>query len=443
MAGGARPVVIGAGWSGLACAVTLAQGGAPPIVLDAGLHPGGRARLVRHELAGAHLDLDNGQHLLLGAYESTLAIMRAVGVEPRHVLWSMPFELAYPDGWRLSAVRAPSPWHLLLGLARASRIPANERFALAAWVAGRELTRWSAAPDATATQVLRGHPASLVRRLWRPLCLAALNAEPEAASGQMFLRVLADSLGAGERASRMLLARVHLSALFPEPAVRWLRMRGADLRLGSPALALHCAGGGYEISSRPAPVQGTQVVLALAPDRAAALLQGLGASAASASQALGAIPMAPISTTFVRYGATTRLPRPCLALLDDAQAGAHGQWVFDRGALDPSLAGVLAVVVSGRGAHLDLPREELERRIVAQLQAGLGLGPPSGVVTFVDKHATIVPSPALVRPAMRAGPPGLYLAADSVDSPYPSTIEGSVRSGIRAARAVLQDLRAA
>jgi hydroxysqualene dehydroxylase len=437
----ARPVVVGAGWSGLACAVTLVQGGLAPVVLDAGLHPGGRARVVAHQLGGTRLELDNGQHLLLGAYEATLAMMRAVGADPARLLHETPFAIAYPDGWRLSAARAPAPLHLLLGLVGAQGVSTRDRLALAGWVARQQLGHWSAATGASAADVLCGHPAGLVRRLWRPLCLAALNVELEAASGQIFLRVLADSLGAGERASRMLLARTHLSALFPDPAIGWLAGHGAELHLGSPALALRQGGSGYEVHSRPADFSASHVVLALPPERAADLLEGLGEPARCATSLLRAIEQAPICTSFLRYAPGTRLQRPYFALLDDASSGAFGQWIFDRGAIDPALDGVLAVVISGRGAHLALPRDEVERRIVAQVRSTFGFGAPEGVVTFVDKHATIIPSPGLSRPATRIEAPGIYLAGDAADSPYPSTIEGSVRSGIRAAWALLEDLR--
>ena len=101
-------VVIGAGWSGLACAIELVRRGRPPIVLDAAPQAGGRARAVGHTWndATAHA-LDNGQHLLLGAYAQTLALMSTVGVDADRALQRLGFALAYPDGWRLGAANRP------------------------------------------------------------------------------------------------------------------------------------------------------------------------------------------------------------------------------------------------------------------------------------------------------------------------------------------------
>ena len=104
-----RVAVIGAGWSGLACALELTAGGLPVTLFDAAPQPGGRARAVDVTLADRRFTLDNGQHLLIGAYGETLRLLRAAGVEPDDVLLRMPFELRYPDGFLLRARRLPAP----------------------------------------------------------------------------------------------------------------------------------------------------------------------------------------------------------------------------------------------------------------------------------------------------------------------------------------------
>jgi hypothetical protein len=138
-----------------------------------------------------------------------------------------------------------------------------------------------------------------------------------------------------------------------------------------------------------------------------------------------------------------RLRRPFHPLLDDARRAHYAQWVFDRGACEPAMAGVLSAVVSGAGPHQELSRGALGQRIAAQLAATLNLPLALDHYTIVEKHATIVPAPGLQRPAMRLPLPGIYLAGDAADSPYPSTLEGSVRAGRAAARAIAADLERA
>jgi squalene-associated FAD-dependent desaturase len=430
-----RPVVIGAGWSGLACAVQLVQLGHRPIVLDAAPGAGGRARGLEHDLGGVRVRIDNGQHLLLGACRETLQTLRAVGIDSARAFARLPFALAYPDGWRLGVAPAPAPWHLALGLAAARRVSWAQRWSLARWMLRQRRAGWRVAHDAPAAELFAGESPDLVRRLWRPLCLAALNVELPQASARILLNVLRDSLGADAAALQILLPRTDLSTLFPDAAVRWLRERGAQVRLRTTVLALHPdeAGTACRVQLRDERLPAGPVVLAVPPQRAAALLGDVDARAAGLLRALHS---APICTTYLRYAPGTRLPRPFCLLPDAPVQGLHGQCVFDRGAFDLGLDGVLSVVVSGAGAHMDLPREALGRRVARQLAECFGLPDPRDHVTFREKEATLVPSPALERPGAELALPGLYLAGDAVESPYPSTIEGSVRSGRRVAQAI-------
>jgi hypothetical protein len=295
------------------------------------------------------------------------------------------------------------------------------------------------AADHPASELFAALPPDLVRRLWRPLCLAALNVELEQASARVLLAVLRDSLGAAAGASELLLPRTDLSALLPDAALRWLAARGAELRLHTPVLGLDFPAGAPappRLRLRDGQLRASAVVLALPPARAAALLAGGPPALAGCADELRRVAAAPICTTFLRYAPSTRLARPFFALLDEPARGHYGQWIFDRGALDPRLAGVMAVIVSGAGAHMELGREALGERIAGQLASCLGLGTPLDHYTLADRQATLVPAPGLERPGVALPAPGLYLAGDAARSPYPSTIEGSVRSGLLAAQAI-------
>jgi squalene-associated FAD-dependent desaturase len=421
--------------------VQLVRQGHKPLVLDAAPCAGGRARGLAHELGGARLCLDNGQHLLLGAYRDTLAVLSEVGVAQATTLVPMSFAVQYPDGWRLAAVRAPAPWHLGLGLLRAQRLPWGQRLALARWTRRQQQSGWRIAADLPADRLFAGEPRELVRRLWRPLCLAALNVELEQASARILLNVLGDSLGAGAAASELRLPRTDLSTLFPDAAVSWLRARGAQVQLHTPALGLHFGGAAPRgaapaVQTRDGLLAASAVVLAVPPERCVSLLAEAPPSAWASLAQLRRLRTAPICTSYLRYSPLTRLARPYFALLDDPARGRYGQWVFDRGALDPSLAGVLSVVVSGAGDHMELSRRSLGLRLAQQLTDCFGLPAPLDEFTLMEKHATLVPGPDLERPDTALPVAGVYLASDAAQSPYPSTIEGSVRSGLAAAQAI-------
>ncbi len=108
--------VIGAGWAGCAAAAELAANGVAVTLLEASDELGGRARRLPLELAGHWHVLDNGQHLLLGAYTETAALLERLNVALDAVVERRPFEMRYPDGFRLQAARLPAPWHLAAAL---------------------------------------------------------------------------------------------------------------------------------------------------------------------------------------------------------------------------------------------------------------------------------------------------------------------------------------
>jgi predicted NAD/FAD-dependent oxidoreductase len=140
----------------------------------------------------------------------------------------------------------------------------------------------------------------------------------------------------------------------------------------------------------------------------------------------------PIYTCYLQYPAGVSLPSPMLGF-----TGGVIQWAFDRGALS-NHRGLIAAVVSARGAHQDLSQDAFGAAVHAELQAHLGVLPqPQWQRVIAEKRATYSCTPGLARPQQHTAMPGLLLAGDYVDGPYPATLETAVRSGIAAARSVV------
>jgi squalene-associated FAD-dependent desaturase len=435
-----RVAVIGGGWAGCAAAIALEDAGQDVTLIEAARTLGGRARAVEaHGRA-----LDNGQHILLGAYGATLDLLRKVGIDPRQALLRLPLQMRYPPASGLmdfTAPRLPAPLHMLVALLRARGLERADRLALARFTTSARWMDWQLHQDCSVAELLDRFDQTerLVRLMWRPLCLAALNTGIERASARVFLAVLRDSLGAKRAASDMLLPRLPLDALFPEAARRRIEAGGGRVLTGTRAEGITQEDGRWRIATSatgPAAESYDGVVLATAPWQAAALLRALPGLDSVAAE-LEAFEYEPISTVYLQYAPGTRLPQPFCALLDDPENGDWGQFVFDRGQLDAAQDGLLAVVISGASGAANLERDALAGLTSGQLARAFGveaLARPHWQQVITEKRATFACTPGLARPANTTPLPGLVLAGDYTASDYPATLETAARSGLAAAK---------
>jgi squalene-associated FAD-dependent desaturase len=402
-----RVAIVGAGYAGMAAAVVLARQNVPVTVFESGPVPGGRARRIVSE----GIALDNGQHILAGAYGELFRLMHAVGV-PQSALLRMPLEIRYARGFALRRLWLPGPAGLLGGLLGARGVPWRERLDAVGFISAMRRRRFLLDVDVSVAQLLAEHRQSgrIGHFLWRPLCVSALNTPPELASAKVFLAVLRDTLGGEAEASDLLLPRVDLSQLFPEPAAEFVRQHGGEVRLKETVRDL----GALRAAFRA-------LIVAVGPHQLKMLLPETPEYSYQ-----------PIYTCYLQYGAAPRLPVPMLGLADGVV-----QWVFDRGSLLGE-KGRLACVISAQGEHQQMGSEELAERCHRELAAVLPrLGRPEWSRVIAEKRATIASS--IGRPQAPLEPlPGVYLAGDYTDPEYPPTLEAAVRSGVRAAAEVLK-----
>jgi squalene-associated FAD-dependent desaturase len=405
-----RIAVVGAGYAGMAAAVSLAERGIAVTVFESAAVPGGRARRISSQ----GRELDNGQHILIGAYSELFGIMRRVGV-PSEAVLRLPLEVKYAADFEFRSLWFPPPLGLLAGLLLAKGIPFSERIGAVRFMRFLKQIGFHLSSDVTVKQLLEAHQQNgrIGHYLWGPLCVSALNTPVAQASANVFLAVLRNTLAGAAHASDLLLPRVDLSRLFPEPAVEFVRKNGGEVRLRSTVEHLQ------ELRGFDA------AIIAVGPHQLKTLLPDVAPEYS----------YQPIYTCYLQYGEQVKLGFPMLGMADGLV-----QWVFDRGALLGE-RGRLACVISAQGDHQQMTLDELCERCHRELsQAIPGLGKPVWSRAIAEKRATIACIPNLPRPPLEVH--GCFLAGDYTDPEYPPTLEAAVRSGIRAARRVQEGFHA-
>ena len=410
----------------------------------------------------------NGQHILIGAYRHTLALLRKLGIDPAEAFERTPLHLIGADGLRLKASRQPAPWHLVAMILTARGVGIDERWSIATFMLRAKRSGWTLSEDCPVSTLLDAwhQSPSLTRKVWAPLCIAALNTPVEIASAQVFLNVLRDSLGAAARDSDLLLPRVDLGGLLPDRARIFLERRTAarsSVRLAERIQNLLVDDAGVALASGTATAVGEPqrfdaAVVATPPNEAARLVAPMALRDDRYRPFIAtcdAFRHQPIVTVYLLYREPPRWPSRMLLLAAAPHVDHFGQWAFDRsdrldGArrrTDPAAAlGLVAVVISAEGVHRDLEGPALIAAVARQMATECGQpSQPLDARIITEKRATFACSPALTRPDVDLPHPRLVVAGDYVaeadpTTHYPATLEAAVIGGRRAADRLLATL---
>ncbi|MBU6194020.1 MAG: hydroxysqualene dehydroxylase HpnE [Burkholderiales bacterium] len=428
-----RVGVVGAGWAGLAAAVALADQGWQVVLWEMAPTPGGRGRSgIEQALPdGPVLELDAGQHILIGAYRESLGLMQRLGVDVQAAFWRGPLQLLDPKGQGLKLPSGPPVLAFVRALAGHSHWPWGARLRLLRLLARWHQRGFTCEPGLTVAQLCAALPPVVMNELIEPLCVAALNTPAQGADAQVFLRVLADGLFAGPGGSDLLIPRWPLRGVLPTPALAHLEEGGAQLHLADRVQALEPLGQGRWRVQAKATHELDRLLLATTAPEAARLLAPWDPHWAQAAQALR---FEPIVTTWV-HAPGVRLPSPMVRLND-----GPAQFAFDLQAVGLPWPGGLSLVSSDAGPALQAGLPAVEQAVLQQALRLPGADPTTAraVRSIAERRATFVCAPGLQRPAPQAAAAhgGLWVAGDYIAGPYPSTLEGAVRSGVAAAQQI-------
>jgi hydroxysqualene dehydroxylase len=439
-------LIIGGGLAGLAAGVALAEAGCRVRLLEQKPYLGGRARSFRHAATGSVVD--NGQHLFMGCYHSTLKFFNSIGTA-QTVTFDSQLRVRFLDADRklteLCCPALPSPWHLLAGVFLSNSFTFGEKMDFLRM--GKALrTAKGAANKATFLDHLTvdewlsslGQRESLRRNFWDLLCIAAMNEDPQITSALLFDRVLRLALFNSPLDSRLGIPRTGLSDCYTGAAARAISNRGGSVELGRDVRALQVSNGECRgVRLADGTTIEAQTLLSAVPWHVLPRL--LPAETVNSepvfSRTLNLRP-APIISLYLWFD------RPVTDLEFAGLRGTTVQWLFNKGKILGTDENYVSLVLSGAHDHVARPKEELRDIALQELRSLLpGMRDARLTHSLVIKERFATFSPCVGVDAFR--PPavtpvrGLYLAGDWTDTGLPATIEGAVQSGYTAAEAIL------
>jgi len=437
-------IIIGGGFAGLTAGVALAEAGKRVCLLEQKPYLGGRARSFRDPTTGSVVD--NGQHLFIGCYHSTVRFLKTLGTLDR-LQFQPRLAVSFLDRdgrlTRLDCPDWPSPWHLLLGVLRSASFSFKQKLEVLRLGRDIRVAGQNSAPSAgeSVTEWLgrRGQSEGLQRNFWDLLCIAAMNEDPRIASAQLFERVLRLALFSSAADSRLGIARVGLSECYTAAAAAFIEARGGRVQTGCGVKQTQIVDGacrGIELAGGEK-IEGASVISAVPWHHLAVMLPGDLLRTEPFFAAAVALRPAPIISINLWFDAP---------ITDLEFAGLRGtiiQWLFNKSRILGASDHYVSLVLSGAHEHLSRSKEELlaiALRELGEMLPAVRKAKLLHSLVIKERFATFSPNPQAesIRPPARTPVRGLYLAGDWTATGLPATIEGAVQSGYTAARELLK-----
>lgn len=423
-----RAFVLGGGVAGIAAAFGLRDRGLAVTLLESRRWLGGRAFSSRDAVTG--WTLDNGPHVLLGCYRAMRTLLRRIGSEDRFRQdrrLSMVSRDANGKVARLSLSGLPVPLAMPAALLRLPLSFGARLRALRGMVASVRgaPADWSLA-DWFARRGQHGEPDAW---LWRPLCRAIMNVEPELASARDFLATLRIAFSGSAAAAAFWVPLRPWGEIVGEPAQRALVAAGVDVRCGARVVDLVTDGARVTAIALGT---GERIDLGTADVVVSALPWFVVKDLVPALAGLGAMRSSPIVSVYVETAANAA-PLPDEGAVVSLVHGDPFHFVLRTPGADPRR---FAMLSGGNRVFDGMAVDAIAAAARAQLERHyLGWRLDDGAIVRVRKeqHATFVAAPGgdalRVDPKQAVGGLGnLFCCGDWTQTGLPATLEGAVRS---------------
>jgi hydroxysqualene dehydroxylase len=438
-------IIIGGGCAGFAAATALVEAGARVLVVEARPGLGGRATAFTDPATGERVD--NGQHILMGCYTETLALLDRIGAADR-VRWQTGLKLTMIDRAGHQSVLAlpalPSPMHFLAGVLAWDALSWSERFSVmkvGSLIKEAKSSHLTNGTRETVRQWLlrNGQAPRLCELFWEPLALAALNQSIDQAEASNFMRVLVRVLGPDPAAAALVLPAVPLDEMYAEPARAWLVSRGSEVRVNTPARVAIDGQRVRGVRVRDEMIEAPLVISTVPWHSFHALFDAVPAGLEQTVANATALASLPIVTVNLWFDSAV-MQEPLVGL-----PGRNFQWIFDRRAIVGGDASHLSMISSGAETIVAQTNEALTAMALGEVRAALPAARSATLrksLAVREKRSTFSLAPdAPPRPGTQTSIDGFLLAGDWIETGLPATIESAVMSGHVAAKYATETLR--
>ncbi len=442
-----KVIIIGGGFAGLSAAVELSSAGFSVTLIEQRRFLGGRAYSFFDKNTG--LELDNGQHILMGCYENTFRFLEKIGaINKLYFQKNLCVDFLDTTGntYRLDCLPLPAPFHILSGILRFKAISLSERIRMLNMAKGVMFgNATNSSHDLTITEWLKklrqGEKAR--ETLWDIITLATMNEHPDNSSAAIFRSVMKKAFFSHRGNSRIVLPVVPLSRLFAEDAETYIRKNGGSIEKGiavSTLLTSSNSVSGVKLKDGRV-LHGDYYISAVPYYSVQRLLAGTKGTEFNSIPFVPAVPElqpSPIISIHLLFN------KPLTEQTFVALLNSPIQWVFNKEKMfrDTAYRGLLSLVISGAHEYIDVPSEKLVEMALRELKKVFPDTSSAGLLyckVIKERHATFSPQPGVdkYRPSQQSSINNLFLAGDWTDTGLPATIEGAVLSGHKCAQAIV------
>lgn len=415
--------VVGGGLAGLSAALELKDAGWHVELFERSRLLGGRA--TSFEVDG-HV-VDNGQHVYLACCTEFIRFVQRAGKADALHLQDRFDVVVYSKGGERADLRAadlPAPFHLLASFAGYKHLPLRGKMEIARALVSLRMNPRSAREDLSFAQwlAMHGQGAQTIRSFWEPFMVPALNAPLERMNAAEAAFVISTAFLHDRGAARFGYTTVPLAQIMESAAARLDKVYRS-----SAVFVMEADPHGIALRTTEDELRFDAAVLAV-PPRALAKL--LGEPSRFGVPPLDVYEPFAIMDVHLWYEAQQEVDFEFAAILDSPV-----QWVFKKG------EGYLCCSISAADELVSKPTTDMVAVAWAQVQAALpalaGARLIRGAATR-NPEGTYLAKPGSPRPSARTALPNLAVAGAWTATGWPDTMESAVRSGLAAARILLE-----